>query len=207
MLSIPIFLASVLALVSVVYGAPTSLDDHPDVSSYGIVPISWDLPIKADDPNGATVTVTGTIQEAIVKMEASYPGWNATFQARVPPPSTDAASLISAAAAEDPESYNCKVKWDEAGQLSILWGVEYLRTLTGTAKNGPGPGNCGRVSCSWNSAIWWCNDNDQDKELQWSQIADGAAFLNRECARDSQYVKGQAFYKENWNVIVRRDSC
>ncbi|KAK4172842.1 hypothetical protein QBC36DRAFT_293965 [Triangularia setosa] len=36
-------------------------------------------------------------------------------------------------------------------------GIMYLARLSGTAKNGPGLQNCGRVSCSWNSAIIWCN--------------------------------------------------
>ncbi|KAK4175092.1 hypothetical protein QBC36DRAFT_190692, partial [Triangularia setosa] len=39
-----------------------------------------------------------------------------------------------------------------------LLGVDYLRGLSGTAKNGPGPAECGRVSCSDYSAIYWCND-------------------------------------------------
>ncbi|KAK4179556.1 hypothetical protein QBC36DRAFT_179820 [Triangularia setosa] len=209
MLSIPTFVAGVLALASVAYSAPASRADQPDVSSYAIVPISWNLPVKADDPSGATVTVTGTIQEAIAQMEASYPGWNATFQAHLPPPPTIGGfNSISAAALEDPESYICKVnQWKEAGQLSIVWGIEYLRGLTGSAKNGPGPGECGRVSCSWGSAIWWCNDNDTEKEVEWSQIADGAVYISQKCSRDSQYVKGQAFYKDRWNVIIRGDDC
>lgn len=43
-----------------------------------------------------------------------------------------------------------------------LWrvkeGIAYLRGLKGQPTNGPGPGACGRVSCSWNSGIWWCNN-------------------------------------------------
>lgn len=37
-------------------------------------------------------------------------------------------------------------------------GIDYLRHVPFQPTNGPGPGNCGRVSCSWNAAIWWCND-------------------------------------------------
>jgi hypothetical protein len=36
--------------------------------------------------------------------------------------------------------------------------VRYLRRVQGRPRNGPRPGNCGRVSCSYKSAIWWCND-------------------------------------------------
>ncbi|KAK0659443.1 hypothetical protein QBC41DRAFT_287152 [Cercophora samala] len=207
MLSITTIIASGLALASVAYGAPSSLDEQPDVSNYAIVPITWELPVKADDPTGATVTVTGTIEEAIAQMDASYPGWNETFQAHLPPPPTVDSNVVTLAALEDPESYICKVnQWKEAGQLSILRGIEYLRSLTGSAKNGPGPGECGRVSCSWTSAIWWCNDNDTEKEVGWNDIADGALYILQKCSRDAQYVKGQAFYKDKWNVIVRMDT-
>lgn len=37
-------------------------------------------------------------------------------------------------------------------------GIAYLKSVTGTPVNGPGPGTCNRVSCSYNSAIYWCND-------------------------------------------------
>ncbi|KAK4199520.1 hypothetical protein QBC40DRAFT_328686 [Triangularia verruculosa] len=206
MLSLHTIAASALALFSVVNAAPAGLDDVPDVSKYAIVPISWDLPVKLDDPSAGNVTVTGTIQEAIAQMEASYPGWNSTFQSKLQDPSSDPS--LGLAASGDPDDHtDCKPKqWKYAGVLSISWGVEYLRELTGTAKNGPGPGECGRVSCSWQSAIWWCNDNDVSKELQWSQIADGAAYINKNCNVEASYVKGQAFYKDKWNVIVRYDN-
>ncbi|KAK4642292.1 hypothetical protein QC761_506430 [Podospora bellae-mahoneyi] len=213
MLSISAFIASGLALASVAHGAPefaSIRSDQPDVSSYATVPITWELPVKADDPAGATVEVTGTIEEAIAQMDATYPGWNETFQAHLPPPPTVDSGAFDLAALDDPESYICKLdQWKEAGQLSILRGIEYLRGLTGSAKNGPGPGECGRVSCSWQSAIWWCNDNDTEKEVGWNDIADGTLYILQKCSRDAQYVKGQAFYKDKWNVIVRydNDSC
>ncbi|CAJ2510853.1 Uu.00g064780.m01.CDS01 [Anthostomella pinea] len=41
----------------------------------------------------------------------------------------------------------------------------YLQALSSDliCRNGPGSpgkGNCGRISCAYDSAIWWCNDND-----------------------------------------------
>lgn len=91
-------------------------------------------------------------------MDASYPGWNATFQARVTPPPGDSASLDSTANLDDPDDIDCNVDYKYAGKVTIVWGINYLRSITGKPKNGPGPNNCGRVSCSWNSAIYWCND-------------------------------------------------
>jgi len=48
--------------------------------------------------------------------------------------------------------------WPVAGGNAIQDGINYLRRLSGRPSNGPGPGACGRVSCSYNSAIYWCND-------------------------------------------------
>ena len=48
--------------------------------------------------------------------------------------------------------------WPEASEYYISQGVDYLSDLPGKPSNGPGPGECGRVSCSWSAAIWWCND-------------------------------------------------
>ncbi|KAK0736706.1 hypothetical protein B0T21DRAFT_402075 [Apiosordaria backusii] len=202
------FLASILAFSSPAYSVPTSLDSSaktPGIEGYTTVPIFWDLPIKADDPNGPTATVNGTIQAAIAKMEADYHGWNATFQAqlrrRPPPPH---ASSISAD--QYPEFTDCDIDYDKAIGFAIVWGIEYLRGVPGTAKNGPGPGNCGRVSCSWKSAIWWCNEDNNEKELQWGQIADGAYYVFNKCETDTGYVKGKGYFvKDKFNVFVVYD--
>ncbi|CAP73377.1 uncharacterized protein PODANS_2_7610 [Podospora anserina S mat+] len=148
-----------------VSSAPSpSTDEAPNgIAGYNIVDVSWDLPVKLDDPTSEIVTVTGTIEEAIAQMEAAYPGWNETFQAGIPTdpmPTGDDTSFVSAGTAdEQPESINCKVDYDGARTSKIWDGICYLRRLnTDPPKNGPGPGNCGRVSCSWKSAIYWCND-------------------------------------------------
>lgn len=148
-----------------VSSAPSpSTDEAPNgIAGYNIVDVSWELPVKLDDPTSEIVTVTGTIEEAIAQMEAAYPGWNETFQAGIPTdpmPTGDDTSFVSAGTAdEQPESINCKVDYDGARTSKIWDGICYLRRLnTDPPKNGPGPGNCGRVSCSWKSAIYWCND-------------------------------------------------
>jgi hypothetical protein len=42
----------------------------------------------------------------------------------------------------------------------IMDGISYLQKLHDDVlcSNGAGPRNCGRISCSWNSAISWCNE-------------------------------------------------
>jgi hypothetical protein len=48
--------------------------------------------------------------------------------------------------------------WDVANQLTILSGISYLRNVGVPCNTGPGPGNCVRVSCSYDAAIYLCND-------------------------------------------------
>lgn len=55
-------------------------------------------------------------------------------------------------------SHKCFDPWGPADRDEIRKGIDYLYKVNGRPKNGPGPGNCGRVSCSNNAAIWWCND-------------------------------------------------
>ncbi|KAK4202035.1 hypothetical protein QBC40DRAFT_322577 [Triangularia verruculosa] len=208
MLSTTTFLAGLLALSGMVFSAPAALDQTGGaigIEGYTIVPIEFELPVKPDDPNGEKVILHGTIQEVIAKMEASYPGWNQSFLSTpVLAPSDD--NL------EQPSSFNCNIGFGEpVSNYRLDQGIVYLTHLSGTAKNGPGPGNCGRVSCSYGSAIYWCNEDSVEKELQWLQIADGAHQVVVKCqVQDDKGVwktKGQANYNTHWNVVDRRDDC
>lgn len=61
-------------------------------------------------------------------------------------------------AASSDFSVKCNGRWVQCNLAAIRDGYRYLWGLKGKPTNGPGPGNCGRVSCSYDSAIWWCND-------------------------------------------------
>ncbi|KAL2847407.1 hypothetical protein BJX68DRAFT_268275 [Aspergillus pseudodeflectus] len=103
--------------------------------------------------------------------------------------------------------YFCFGRWPGASRRRIGEGISYLRRLPGTPSMGPGPGACGRVSCSHNAAIFVCNDNSGYHNLNsWNLVADGADFINSRCISGGD-TAGQIFYHENWNVIVRRDNC
>ncbi|KAK4199942.1 hypothetical protein QBC40DRAFT_175094 [Triangularia verruculosa] len=188
------------------------------LSNYTMTEIQWDMPITPGDLSSDTVTVTGTVEDAIAQMEALYPGWNQTFQSQLPPlvgdPGQDDGreeDTVLYSVAEKPESVLCDIEGRNANRYYIDAGIRYLRGLEGTTKpkNGPGPGNCGCVSCSWNAAIFWCNDSDSDKEVTWGGIADGAQVVNDKCKFNpkNMYVRGQVSYKGSWNVVVRRDPC
>ncbi|KAK1849507.1 hypothetical protein CCHR01_07878 [Colletotrichum chrysophilum] len=66
----------------------------------------------------------------------------------------------------------------------------------------------GRVSCSWNMGIWFCNDDTKQKILDtYRHIADGAEAAYRKCTGPPYFeylASGQAFHKtDNWNVMVQ----
>ncbi|QPH00797.1 hypothetical protein C2857_004778 [Epichloe festucae Fl1] len=104
--------------------------------------------------------------------------------------------------------------------LEHLYGLGREMDLVSKAKtgrvpgNGPGPGNCGRVACTFNTAIWWCNDNKEAYQLRsWLDIVQGAVRVIKGCRvrtvdeYGQKYFKsgGQQFAMDNWNVVVRRD--
>ncbi|KAK4665029.1 uncharacterized protein QC763_509850 [Podospora pseudopauciseta] len=224
MLTISTIFASLLALSTVTVAIPARHADDPGPNSgidpqgilgYGTVPISWDLPTDLNNPSAGTITVTGTVQEAVAAMETAYPGWNATFQSKLPAPTVeqqedgDDTSDLGLFSFPTRESFTCDLPYVQASKRMIWDGIRYLRTLSCSAKNGPGSpgkGNCGRVSCSWSAAIWWCNDNNFEKEVGWNDIADGAEFLCRsDCVHRKKDVLGQVFYTDKWSVTVRHD--
>jgi hypothetical protein len=130
-------------------------------------------------------------------------------------------------------AYFCRGRWRECSAPAASNGVRYLRRVQGRPRNGPGPGNCGRVSCSYKSETWWCNDgsdylinalgletyNYPSQSVSphrlggFNNIDDGVAFILDEFVRNlwtppqyGEVVSGQAFHKNNWNVIVRYDN-
>ncbi|KAK4651999.1 hypothetical protein QC762_607523 [Podospora pseudocomata] len=51
------------------------------IANYAVNEVEWNLPIDPNVPTGPREVVTGTVQEAIAKMEISHPGWTQNFTA------------------------------------------------------------------------------------------------------------------------------
>ena len=104
-------------------------------------------------PGGATVVLNGTAQEVHAQLLQINPNYDAEF-----------AAVTAKRAAPEPVStfrkrdHTICDNFPQCSRGRIGEGIDYLRGVAGRPGNGPGPGNCGRVSCSYNSAIWWCND-------------------------------------------------
>ncbi|KAL3462964.1 hypothetical protein BJX64DRAFT_136213 [Aspergillus heterothallicus] len=107
---------------------------------------------------------------------------------------------------------DCGGRWKEVNWDTALRNANKLALVEGHPKQGPGPGNCGRVSCRESTAIWWCNDEPYDRMLLgFDRIVEGAYEVINPCGHtpfgDSKKTSGQAFATGGWNVIVRKDKC
>lgn len=116
---------------------------------------TWELEIA---PNRVE-TFEGTIEEAVAQAIALEPSFEKTFfeaadEAVAAADATESKRSLSPRAAL---CYN-RSDWQQCSASAIEAGVRYLRGVSGKPRLGAGPGACSRVSCSYNSAIFICND-------------------------------------------------
>ncbi|KAG5967047.1 hypothetical protein E4U57_001376 [Claviceps arundinis] len=181
----------------------------------GLFVPSWNVVIEPGQED--KIVVNGTVQQVDAYMEDNYPGWSArwaNFTSKSAP-----SKRATAAHPPRPDSNMMKVKsvmcnHPLPGCLTgaISGGIDYLRKIRKGRhpRNGPGPRNCGKVSCSDDAAIFWCNDTDQPKILDsFSDIALGAEVVVYLCGTDGYdvMVSGQAFLFGDYSVIVGRENC
>ncbi|KAL3492408.1 hypothetical protein BJX62DRAFT_224573 [Aspergillus germanicus] len=182
----------------------------------------WQPEWEIEASPGQTIKARGTIQEVRDELLRANPNWEAEYIA--PARAKREAESLSLSDSESSSSSElskrtdfqndgrvaCGGRWEQTSRDDIMRGIFYLRDVPGKPTNGPGPGACGRVSCSDRAAIWWCNDDDKPKTLEsYGSIADGAMAVLEKCSyyKPGSYihVSGQAFHNTNWNVIVRAD--
>ncbi|KAI6083181.1 hypothetical protein F4821DRAFT_281077 [Hypoxylon rubiginosum] len=168
-------------------------------SGYTLGNITWMGNVTA---NGPEVSFTGA---SFHDIEAQIRQANPSFEW----PTHDTADLPDFLN-KDIEHLSCNLPqfwW--AVKFRIEEGIDYLNGKTGRCYIPAGPQYCSRISCSYHSAIFWCNDNDHAVWIDcslWSQYAQ--AIIDK-CTVDdpSQDTKGQQFSTENWNIIVGYSEC
>ncbi|AEO69047.1 fd896ae8-f71e-4e42-ba99-548a03bad6f5 [Thermothielavioides terrestris] len=170
------------------------------IPGYRIVPIQWEIEVAP----GQIARLNGTVQEVYAQALQINPNF------KLKTPSTPARPR-RALAHQRSKVEDCNYPYPLAEASKIHDGVEYLRGVPGKPVEGPGPTACGRVSCSWKSAIWWCNDNKNLYTLDsFNKIADSAQFILLTCPWTGYmnwYVSGQNFETEHWSTIVKGDDC
>lgn len=125
-----------------------------------MVEISWAVQMPAGD----TIVLNGTIQDVysqVTDLDLAY-GTELEEAAKAATRTNGAtdSNESSDSSLEKRDSTICDVAslGGLANEGRVEEGIAYLRTIPGYPTNGPGPGNCGQVSCSYNAAILWCND-------------------------------------------------
>ncbi|KAH8764807.1 hypothetical protein F5883DRAFT_715448 [Diaporthe sp. PMI_573] len=196
----------ITAMVALVVNA---VDSRSAIDGYEIVEITWT--VQPDISGALPFNVTGTVQDVWKHINTTWPGYPLPKMdwppASWPPPRPDH-NLT--------DGYlKCVYPFRmDARRSAIKEGISYLRQVPGRPGMPPGPGSCGRVSCSDQSAIYWCNDHDDSFWVDsFGAIADGAHDINRNCVPGASqwappeiliWTKGQIFF-DKWNVVVRGD--
>lgn len=136
-----IFVTSTMAQAAFAVEAAT-------IPGYDIVPLSWQIEVSP----GQVEVLNGTVEEVIAQAVAINPAFK--LPGRVPTPARAAKprSLYRRAQVKFCNNFG------SARVSAIAEGADRLHGLSGAPTLGPGPGQCSRVSCSYNSAIYWCND-------------------------------------------------
>ncbi len=143
-----------LALISL---AARALATEAPIPGYGVEEMTWEVEVLPGQP---PVSFNGTVEQLVAQASEINPDWEAKY---ITAANTAGADVESSSLSKRAPFVrrNCGpgyYQWHPANTRRIRDGIYYLSGIGGTATNGPGPGNCARVSCSYNSAIWWCND-------------------------------------------------
>lgn len=176
-------------------------------------------------PGAAPVHIKGTIEDVVASMVALNPRYLENITDHLAPP-TDK-DMTKSLAALDYRGHYCFGDLPLCSQTHTFMGAVYLSRLDGQPSAGPGPGECARVSCEWNSGITWCNDvsdsllvgavvwlggcaderqNDHEVTLdRWMMIASAAWFIAEHCTQGPERnpkTSGQIFYTTGWSTMV-----
>ncbi|KJZ79315.1 hypothetical protein HIM_01466 [Hirsutella minnesotensis 3608] len=206
------------------------------LEGYDVFTPEWEVEMS---PKGRTIRLNGTIEEVYQELLQLNPKYEQEFVSDQEPqqePSSSPQTPPNSTSSIQGIDWNvgstvCGGKWAPASAQRIREGIRHLRRVRGRPGSQAGPARCGRVSCSYNSAIWWCNDRQQYNGRQrsadqimackqdnkykglssFADIADGAQLLVTRCAEwmnpEPKDFGGQAFHPSRWNVIVRSDRC
>ncbi|KAF4615549.1 hypothetical protein G7Y89_g15311 [Cudoniella acicularis] len=188
-------LTASLALASTALGvtipkAPRSIEDY----NQGIMALNGTI-------HGIPWVGTGTIEQIYAEFTKAYPD-AAAKDKRDPKPKTITDLFCIPIAGQD---------WTKARTQYINDGIDYLNTVDAFCNCGGQ--SCVRISCSWNSAIYLCNDNDDEIWNACDYMATFAQDIVDQCTTTypppvwTTRSGGQEFDSNNFNIIVRDDSC
>ncbi|BDD54460.1 hypothetical protein MPDQ_005008 [Monascus purpureus] len=157
-------------------------------------------------PDGENITLTGTVQEIHSQLLEINSSYNVSVD-------VDSFTLDVATKHEKrcPDKILCGLtNYTPANPRPILEGAVYLEGFKGVLCHvEAGPKRCVRFSCSYNSAIWLCNDAPKELNIWCPDIGyDYVRPILGKCATTSiNRFNGQRFNTDNFNVLVIGDKC
>ncbi|KAM7215865.1 hypothetical protein V8F06_008721, partial [Rhypophila decipiens] len=177
MFRISVLVAAFWAVWVLALNTPSGL--QAPIQGYEVSEITWEVDVFN---NGMLYNLTGTVEQVHEHVSKINPNF-----------------VFPAKPADAPEDWSVRCgggtfKWPPARPGRIDEGIDYLSKVPGQPRAGPGLGACARVSCSYESAIWWCNNNLDDIALPgFGTIADCAKMINNDCKYGWDWVLGQNF--------------
>ncbi len=120
--------------------------EHGSVRDDQLVEPSWEV---APYPGAAPITLNGTVEQVYAKLLEINPNYDEDFKDSEPElePTRSLKKRKDTLVCDGEHS---------ADTTRIDQGIKYLRKVKGSPQLSPWA--CSRVSCSWYSAIIWCND-------------------------------------------------
>ncbi|KAI1395053.1 hypothetical protein F4819DRAFT_506214 [Hypoxylon fuscum] len=189
-------LFSVLSLTAAtVFGSPQPLEGFP--GDYTLGNLTWEGNVT---DNGPLMSFSGpSFHDIESQILQANPGFTWPDQGTTNSPALKKVDHMTC----DPNN----IWWAQI--FRIEEGIDYLKGKTGRCYIGPGPRFCSRLSCSYHSAIYWCNDQDQAVWIDCDRWTSYAQMIVDQCSVEdsSQTVRGQVFDTDNWNIMVGYGDC
>ncbi|KAF8866222.1 hypothetical protein BDZ45DRAFT_720358 [Acephala macrosclerotiorum] len=167
---------------------------------------------------GHEVQLNGSIEEMHAQMKVIHPDFDpdALVQARKLARENgpqDERNIMAREANNKAALYCCPNDpwgWSSATTSIIEEGIDYLNHFNGLC--GVGARSCVRISCSWNSGIYLCNDAYNGITPSCVYMASYAQDIIDDCRgttgwNTNDIVCGQKFDTDNYNIIVHWDRC
>ncbi|RMZ00278.1 hypothetical protein D0860_08042 [Hortaea werneckii] len=153
---------------------------------------------------GDDVELQGTIESVAAQLREINPDWHPGLVGKNTPSKTDTAKRAEIS----PPLCNDELGGQRDARTFYLdRGASYLQGLSGNCRQPPR--SCGRVSCSYNAGVTFCNDGNNDVVVPCAELGrrvDGIVGLCGDGGTRT-FTRGQVFDTDNWNVIAARSDC
>ncbi|KAF2425299.1 hypothetical protein EJ08DRAFT_663631 [Tothia fuscella] len=97
--------------------------------------------------------------------------------------------------------------WGSTKHLAVNETLQYLSERPGQLVMGGGHGVCKQISCSWDTAVWACNNTPDSHTVSWCEVVEMLRNLQVLCDAGEVRTNGQVFSTDNWHLILRDGRC